>query len=374
MPLIKPAIYAIAPFDAREDYQLAYHAESDFDTYELVITDQSDLTRQFHLQGKKNGSGKILIPKNTLENSQITTEVIGGETVERLSAKRYACVLTIFRALDDATTEQESSLPAFFRCQDTPIVSLFGIPADGRVSTQTLHLGGSYSQLQGDALKTFQFHLYDSSGKLIGGTKLNYHDEIEGNIELLDNKTTYYVKLECVSQAGMSASSPLTPFYTDYSQALMYAAIHFDMDSEHAKLILRTDLTEFTGSGENFTYSKDDFVDLRAEGAYVVFHDRYQIIDESFLIKFWLRDIPEKRPFITLLFVDGELQPTGKQIELCYYDGRFHAFKHACGLVSHYASEPAVYAPGELCFLALRHYNHQIDLYPSRYPVQEVSL
>lgn len=385
MPLVKPVIYPLAPFDAREDYLLAYFSESYFDTYQLRITDQSDQANTITLSGSYDGSGNILIPRNTLVNSQIITETVDGERVERLTAKRYACQLFISRTLPNpilegeqspqtaGTAEEECSLVVFFRCQDTPILSIAGIPENGEVISQTLHLGGSYSQLQGDPLKTFQYHLFDSAGKLIGGTKRIFGTEIEGSIEQLDNKTTYYIQLECETQAGMRALSPQIPFVTAYDQSLMFAALHFDMDTELAKLSLSADLTEFTGSGAHFSYSDNDFVDLSEQGAYVAFHDRYEIIDESFLLKLWLKNIPEKKSFLHLSFIDAQGHPLDKQIEVCYYDERFHAFKKSCGLNSHYVSESAAYQPGELVFLALRHYNNQIDLYTSHYPVQEVS-
>lgn len=237
---------------------------------------------------------------------------------------------------------------------------------------------GLYEQEQGDEEKCYQFFLYNSkyddekkeyqANDLIGGTKQIYSGSTPYFVcENLNNNQIYFLKFKCISQSGNEVYSNYLKITTNYNKNLVYTNIGFQLDKSTAENIVYVDLVDLTGVSdiENLTYYNKDEVDLTQH--YVTFTDNYNLINNNFLCRLWLRNIQNDNDIFVLTNTNSMLSEGeyAEYIAVKFYDNRFHAFKHSCGLVSHYVSDKLEISDNEnnKLYFSLGYYNGRIEMY-----------
>lgn len=226
----------------------------------------------------------------------------------------------------------------------------------------------SYAQDEGDELKCYQFFLYNSTRNLIGGSeKIFSRSAPIFTCENLNNNSVYYLDFKCISQSGNEVESRELTIITNYNQDKIYGNLTIALDSSNAENIVLAELIELTGTGYHIDDMGNITEDVELEfinneevklnnGNYVVFEDDYELVKNNFICRLWLRDLTQNVALLTLTNNDNTIY-----ITVIFKDNRFHAYKHSCGLISHYVS--SVITNINSVYLALGYYNGRVDLY-----------
>lgn len=233
---------------------------------------------------------------------------------------------------------------------------------------------GSYLQDEGDELKCYQFFLYNDRRNLIGGTQKIYgNDSPIFNCENLNNKSVYYLKLKCISQSGKEAESKELKIQTNYLQSKVFGTLDIALDKTTAENVILATLIDTTGVSYDANGVRDTeltFADGKVEinnGKYVVFTDEYHLMTNYFVCRLWLKDIVQKADNSEVNILTLSNADNTENIIITFKDDRFHAYKHSCGLVSHYISDKIIdYTTDEeipITYLAVGYYNGRIHIY-----------
>jgi len=140
----------------------------------------------------------VIVDNETLEtiyDSTIDTlklsHIIPADTL--VNGKQYTIQIQVFDSNND---ESELSDPILFYCYSTPYFDIEGIPEIYKAASIDVTL--SYSQTEGELLKSYQYILYDNNKIVISKSDVLYD---YGNSHIfygLDNNRTYYV--QCVGE------------------------------------------------------------------------------------------------------------------------------------------------------------------------------
>lgn len=224
-------------------------------------------------------------------------------------------------------------------------------------------LNFSYTQIEGDGLKYYQFSLYDKSGKFLGSSeKIFSIADMSYSIENYNNLQQYTLVLNCVTQHNNLQS--LTVYInTNYSQDNVYANITFMLDKEKATNNVTINISQLTGRGEKYSYdsaTNGDYVIISDDG-YVNFTDTYQVITNNFLCRLWCKNLSENIPILKITQADGK-----GYVEIFFSKTRFYAYKYSYGLKTSYVSndlEIEEISTETNIYLSVGYYNGRIEMY-----------
>ena len=237
------------------------------------------------------------------------------------------------------------------------------LPYNITVTKAFCKLNFSYTQEDGEHLKYYQFFLYNDKNILIGTSKKIYgipNGGIVYGIENYNNLQHYVLKLYCVTQTDRSSTTTVN-IYTNYEQENIYADISFKLDTEKATNNITISVIQLNGSGENYDYTDDDYVQIVGNG-YVNFTDTYQTISKNFLCRVWCK-FPNLKKDLPILKINTA--NNDGYIEVFFTGQQFIAYKHSCNIVTSYISnELTEVVNGEQdIYFALGYYDGRIEMY-----------
>jgi len=337
--LVTPQIPVFLPFDASIEYDLVFSVPSYSDQViknEIQIFTQDNNTTPVADITATSFQLLCPIPANTLING--ATYNLQIRTYNILNAVSNWSDLTSFMVL-------------------SPISVILEIPSI--VLSQSLNVTANYFQAQNEPISSSKFILYDSIKNQIAISPEIFGSYINWTFDLLDNDTNYFVRCESISQHGLLKTTDFISFMTQFLAPRVNNLLALTNTPQEGAVLASCKVVRILGhSVGNSPYVDNEWIDLTESGSSVYFDDlNGWSMDSGFTLKIWLKGIQEDKVFLTLYGYNSL-----DKIEVQYYNNRIHAFKKACGLVSHYSSSIITILPTDTVFVFLRQTYQGIDV------------
>lgn len=296
----------------------------------------------------------LIVPQNMLENGNY-----------------YAVTVSLHGALSAVYNSDEY----IFGCFSDPIIWLDGYeyqknelqiditnPLIIKKSVCTLHYG--YIQEENDAIKYYQFFLYDVDGNLLGTSKKIYSINISYTVENFNNKEEYVLKLCCETQSGNVQWVDIN-LIIDYDQENIYTDIQFDFNNQTAINNISINITQLNGTGGGYTFKPDstDGEVIIADNGQITFIDAYKVIKDNFLCRIWCSNLTPNTSIFTMRVMNTE-----DYIDIYFTGTRFYAIKYSNGLKTSYISNELISESGlenVQIYLAIGCYKGRIEMHTS---------
>lgn len=342
MSYSRPLVSSSVPFDANVVYNYPFtYVPGDQYTH-IGFTVQTNVLTPVTVYTFSGASfnSYCIIPAHTLTNGieyKITVRVGNGTL---WSAYSYAAVFTCY----------------------SPVVLTIPSLSGGIANNQSYELTGTYTQAQGDTLKSYRYYLYDENGVILTSS-----DEVFVGIESytlsyitsgLINDVTYGAELRCTTQGGMEATSGVIPFTAHYVQPVMYAEFEIENQPLTGTVKLSAFIRQITATVTGtYNYVGGEWIDLTADGTKLIYDERMDLFNQNYQLQIWMKGITADLPFLTLNGSRGV-------VTIYYSYNRFWAMKETSdGVKSLYESSTDITIGSNTVFsLIVRTVNDAIDL------------
>jgi hypothetical protein len=295
----------------------------------------------YHIQ-IYNNSNNILIYENKafsfIFQINITSNLLINGSEYKLRMRTFnGNVLGDFSNIESNSSAFSEYL--ILKCYSIPTNSITNLLLDtsgnNMIKNQTFTFIGQYNQLQGVALKSFRYLLYDSNRILKQSFSEIYQTtgDLTQEITGFENNKTYYIELLTINQYNVESSSALIEFYVQYIQPRIRQILTATNDYDNASIKVDAKIVRVQFEGENYTFENDGWINLK-NGYIHIKQDESFNVDRDFTLKLWLKDITASVDFLTIVGENG-------QIRTQLRDNRFHTYKeyNDLDLYSHYGSD-----------------------------------
>lgn len=217
--MAKPIIKSIIPIDANSAFEVSAQYTGTLPYSNKVIIYNADTLAVVyqHTEVTHFISPAQTIPANTLMND-----------------KRYAITIQFFDGnnVGSAVSDKE-----YFLTLSTPTFTLSdgATPITGDLTTigsSSISATINYTQIEGEPLYSFKFYLYDVNKALLSQSSEMY-DYANVNSYIfkgLENRTTYYLRCEGVTNKGIHCDTGLKKIFTNFENPASYAKIYAESD------------------------------------------------------------------------------------------------------------------------------------------------
>ena len=337
MALLTPTVPALTPFDPTSDYILIFIVgvgSTQVVANNLVIQVNST-GAEIYNQEISNFSYNHIIPASTL------TENIAYKMKVRIK--------------DSAGNYSSFSDWILFTPHSPAVVSITNITEGSTVNSQAITVTGSYTQLN-DTIKSYRFILYDENEVLIYSYPEVISTTILQLVEGLENNTSYHIQLLTVSQSGVSSNTDKIGFTTSYITPVLESQLTLTNLPATGEVQVDILAVQVYVEALNHTFADSDWIDVTATGAYVYADKRLDLISSDFTMRLHFKNIPSDTVFCTITGVNGNMT-------IKYYGNRFHVFKTANGLISHFVNDTDITFTGtdQIC-VQISQSNNLIDV------------
>lgn len=261
------------------------------------------------------------------------------------------------------------------QCYSPIILDITNIPNNSVYNNQQLIPQGNFSQSEGDTLKNYQYYLYNQNMELLLQTGLIYDNLLTYQSFVLENNTTYYIKLLVNSQAGATAQI-IRKFTTQYVAPTFSNLLTLTNDKENAKVDVNIIAIRTVGHIKSGTVTSDgEYVDCT--NGVVSFDDsgthglNFKYNNGNWQMQLWLKGLVDQYApvngvlegtLITPIFGDN-----GVMCKLEYYNGMFHYYKfitvnNQYSLISHYVSNVINATSDDVVYLFVNCQNDRIGM------------
>ena len=193
--------------------------------------------------------------------------------------------LQVWDELDNTATSDWE----IFQSSSRPTVTVTSPTEFSTVESQSYLFEASYSQTELVDLSTWQFFLYDSSQIKIVQSDLQTEETLEYLYDGLQSDQTYFIEFQVTSEKGLTGTSGLIEFTTQFAQPQMLSELHAE-NVDNAGIKLQWRVIQIIGNGENHSFIEDEKVDV-TEGK--VWFDQGFNIDNNFTLKVWLEAVQD---------------------------------------------------------------------------------
>lgn len=263
----KPISYQIMPFDAKQEQVVQYTYQGDQQFSNKLIIYKSPTNQIVYEKVQTTFHLKHIIPVNTL---------INGETYE------YQIIV-----YDRNNTASPPSDKKILICLDTPTFSISNLSEGQVIRNSHFNVEINYSQLQGELLNSYQVILYDFGGKELLKSNLMYATGTLNYLltSLLDN-SSYSVKVTGQTVNGMSISTSIIHFTTDYLSPAIFAKVSLENVPKEASVKIESNIVAIDGKSNPSPpiFINDEKVDLTLPNSFVEYDEGFSI-HEDFAIK-----------------------------------------------------------------------------------------
>lgn len=231
---------------------------------------------------------------------------------------------------------------------------------DGKVYNQTVMFETTYTHPDSELLESYRYLLYDSNKNLLNTFTEKFSDGLSSltqEIAGLQNDVLYYIEIKTISIHGQESTSGFLNFKPKYIAPKLTATLTTENISEQGSIKISANILQLigkVGSGE-IDYIDNDWVSLR--NGSVVFEEGFNIYNSDFMLKIWLKDIPNDVVFLTLTSNSGKIQ-------LIKNNNVVHAYKYLNGVSrpSHFISNELHILPNQECMIYLKSIFDGIDI------------
>jgi len=293
MSLLKPSIPQFSPFDATKDYTLNFLIDSSSDQCfgnRIIIKNNStnvtvydNITTSFLLQH--------LILKNTLQNGIIYKITVA-----------YFNLSGTYSSFSDGT---------IFKCLATPVVSISNITSQEVIASNTFTPQGSFSQVNGDTLSTYEYYLYDGNGVLLQSSPtLFYLPNLvcEYTFTNLTNDEKYGLSLHTMSTNGVEVDTDVVYFTVSYIAPTFSGVLDLINLPEKGAVEVQSDAIQIIGKVTGtFNYQNGEWIDL-TEGVLSFNNTQGMAVFSNFSLKIFVKNIQIDKPFLILSSPQGNIK------------------------------------------------------------------
>lgn len=303
--LTQPIINPIPAFDGSKNYTVTFTVIGGAQVVgnRLVISD--------------NETGNVIYNKSQL--SMKLEHTIPAGTLGN-GGYYNAVVYTI----DSGSNESAASVAVPFYCYSQPTLTIDNIPTTETIENGTYTFTGSYAQIEGEQLNSYQFTLYDSNRNILSQTPLIYYvtdSSLAHTFVGMSNDTSYFVSLTGETVNGTKISSGLKYFTVRYLQPATFAICDLVNNCEDGYIQISSNIVAIDGKSnpEPPIYIDDKEVDLRDPDSWVKWNEGFKIQDD-FTMRVWGRDF---NPYQNIITLTNSLDSTEKpnKIELKWMVG-----------------------------------------------------
>ncbi len=303
--LTQPIINPIPAFDGSKNYTVTFTVIGGAQVVgnRLVISD--------------NETGNVIYNKSQL--SMKLEHTIPAGTLGN-GGYYNAVVYTI----DSGSNESAASVAVPFYCYSQPTLTIDNIPTTETIENGTYTFTGSYAQIEGEQLNSYQFTLYDSNRNILSQTPLIYYvtdSSLAHTFVGMSNDTSYFVSLTGETVNGTKISSGLKYFTVRYLQPASFAICDLVNNCEDGYIQISSNIVAIDGKSnpEPPIYIDDKEVDLRDPDSWVKWNEGFRIQDD-FTMRVWGRDF---NPYQNIITLTNSLNSTEKpnKIELKWMVG-----------------------------------------------------
>lgn len=298
--LTQPILNPIAAFDATKEQTISF----------VVIGGAQVVANRLVIQDNQTG---VEIYSN-IESTLKLEHTIPANTL-----KNGGYYNAVVYTLDNSNTLSSPSTPVPFYCYTQPLLTITNIPATETIENGTYTFEGSYSQIEGELLNSYQFTLYDSNKEVLSQTPLIYY-ETDSSLSYtfvgMNNDTSYYIELSGQTLNNTSMSTGLLYFTVRYIQPASFAICDLVNDCKDGYVQISSNIVAIDGHSnpDPPIYIDDKELDLRDPDSYVEWNSGFRIQDD-FTMRAWGRDFNDYQNIITLTN-DINTEETPNKIEL----------------------------------------------------------
>jgi hypothetical protein len=352
---VQPTLLAIQPWDATKGTSVYYTYTGSQQALEnhLVITDLS--TGAIVYSHEYSSFEKVHhIPPNLLTNG-----------------KAYKAKIRVKHV--DGTYSPYSN-EVNFKVFATPVLDIESIDGQGYVYNSDVMFVATYSQSDGELVKTYRFSLYDENEDLIMNFPIRVPsspNNLTETVKGLEKGKGYFIEcaIETVNGLVYSHRERFIPMYIVPS---INGIISTVSDSEEGFIRITANLKQILGTQvkgspktvevteqlvDNYEYIDDDWIVVPQDNP-VIFKGLGMNRASDFVLKVWCKDIPNNTKFLEL----SPAENNGIAIQFWKYQDRIVAVKELNGVRSIYCSNIVIIPTGAEFMLYVKAIEHRIDL------------
>lgn len=329
-----------------------------------AITTALDATKEYTFLFDNYGGDQISQHNIVIQNNNTGAEIY-NQTVSSFQSKSILAASTLTQNIQYRIKIRigninngwsEFSSWVVFWCF-APAVLTIPTVVGGIVYNQNVLFTGTYTQ-QYDQIQAYFFNLYGYDNVLLETSPLIYTSDassISCMFTGLKNNTYYKIELRTLSVHNTEVSSGLFIFLPTYISPTLNSSVTLTSLEEQGLVQVDSQIVQIIGTGVDFSYEDSDWVNITATNGLISFKEGMTFTSD-FTLKIWIKNIPIKVTFVKLLADNGDIQ-------LQYYNNRFHCFKTSNKIISHYVNlnDIAVDSNNVVCVM-LRQINDEIDI------------
>jgi hypothetical protein len=352
---IFPSLLSIQPFDALKGTSIyfTYTGSRQALDNNLVITnvETGEIVYNFEYSSFEKTHP---IPPNTLNNGSV-----------------YKAKIRV--KFNDGTYSPYSN-EVQFRTFQTPVLDIDNIDGLGHVYNQDVTFIATYSQADGENVKTYRFSLYDENEDLIQHYPVRAPQQLNEIVELiegLEKGKAYFVEclIETTNGVVWTHRERFIPMYIVPS---VNGLISTESDKDEGFVRINANLKQVLGTqvkgtaqnigledydSDNYEYIDDEWVVI-PKNRPLIFKGLGMNRASDFVMKLWCKNVPSGTMFAELSPVDD----TGIPIKLYKYDNRIVAVKEYNGVTARYTSN-VVLIPQDAEFMVyVKAIEHRLDI------------
>ena len=206
--------------------------------------------------------------------------------------------------IDSANNESVGSIPMPFYCYTQPTLTIDNIPSSEIIENGTYKFKGTYAQVEGELLDSYQYTLYDSNKNVLSQSPLIYYDadsSLAYTFVGMSNDTSYYVTLTGETINGTQITTGFLYFSVRYIQPASFAICDLVNNCENGYIQISSNVIAIDGKSNPSPpiYIDNKEVDLRDPESWVRWNKGFNIKND-FTMRVWGRDFNDNSKIITL--------------------------------------------------------------------------
>lgn len=322
------------------------------------------------VQVYKNSDNTLIYDNTTSQQYFLLNHIIPASTLTNGITYKIK-----IRSFDFSNNTSNWSDWVIIQCYSSIVLDITNVPNNSVYNNQQLVPTGTFTQSEGDTLKNYEYYLYDQNMNLLFQTGLIYDNLLTYQSFVLENNTTYYIKLLVNSQAGATAQIT-RKFSTEYIAPTFSNLLTLTNDKENAKVDVNIIAIRTVGHIKSGTVTSDgEYVDCT--NGVVSFDDsgthglNFKYNNGNWQMQLWLKGLVDQYApvngvlegtLITPIFGDN-----GVMCKLEYYNGMFHYYKfitvnNQYSLISHYVSNVINATSDDVVYLFVNCQNDRIGM------------
>ena len=140
-----------------------------------------------------------------------------------------------------------------FYCYSTPSLMLTNLPTSNLVTNASYNFEATYDQAQSEALDSYIFNLYSSSGILISSSGQRYNTSTSVPLVLsytfdgFDNNTSYLIEVNAVTVEGTQVTTGQVQIIVQYSQQGLFSTLYLTNNCQNGYITVQSNIVAING-------------------------------------------------------------------------------------------------------------------------------